>query len=397
MNARGHTVQAVPPFYVSSRGYAFWTTTPSPFTFDLAKSHAGRVGISANGLERMEYVFAYGPSLKEIWDEKLRITGAPDVRGNEIEWIVGPRLPRGVTGLASESLCAMEHALPHAALSGVMLPAVDLSRFRTVDDATFRKAARLAMFSPVVQNSAGLEFEGAKATYAAEARTFRKRLIHFLDTYADESRSRGYPVIHPLLHQFPRDIEAGRHIDAYMFGDEFLIAPVCDGSKEKQLYLPMGLWTDFQTLQEYKGRQTVKVPVPDDGLIIFAKNGSLIPLASPTAGGPTELHYFPRNGGEFFILEPEIGEWTQAHAGPAVDIYRVQVESKVARRYEWVIYHMTKPSKVLQIEGSTYTEVTRDGVLNPGEWRWDAAKKTVRIGIDSKANSDIIINLEFSK
>ncbi len=397
MSARGLVLQPVPPFLVSSRGYAFWPMTPAAFTFDLAKTRAEHVSVEAVGTERLEYVFAYGPSMKEIWEEKLRIAGAPDVRGNEIEWVVGPRLPRGVTGLGTDNLCAAGHALPHASFSGVMLPAIDLSRFRTVDDVTFRRAARLAAFSPVVQNSSGLEFEGAKAAYANEARTMRKRLIHFLNTYADESRSRGYPVVHTLLHQFPRDPEAGRHIDSYMFGDEFLVSPVCDGAKEKQIYLPMGNWTDFNTRKEYRGRQTVTLPVPDDGLILLAKNGSLIPFASPDPKGPTELHYFPRNGGEFFILEPEIGEWTQAHAGPAVDIYRVEIESKVARRYEWVIYHMDKPSTVLQIEGRTYVETTREGVLNPGEWRYDASTRTVRIGVNADAGADIIVNLEFVK
>ncbi|MBI3207979.1 MAG: hypothetical protein HYZ37_03640 [Candidatus Solibacter usitatus] len=395
LDARGLVLQPATPFYISGRGYALWMATPTPFRFDVAKTNSQRLSITTSGVERVEYYFDYGPSLKEMWDGKLRASGAVEVPGSEIAFISGPRVPRGVTSLKEASLCGDARALVHATLSGLPIPAIDLSNYRTADDVTFRRAARLAAFAPAARDSAGMPFEGAKETMAQETRNFRKRLLHFLITYTDETRARGYPIIHPLLHQFPRDPIAGQHIDEYMFGDEFLVIPVCESAALKNVYLPMGNWTDWNTHKQYKGRQNADVPVPADGLIVLVKNGSIVPLAGLQPGEPTELHYFPTNGGEFFLLEPDIAEWTQAHAGPAADIYRVEVESKVSRRYEWVVYQMNKPRQVVQVDGGAFAEAAQVGPLAPRQWRYNAAARTVRIGIDAAAGSDVIVNLLF--
>jgi len=180
-----------------------------------------------------------------------------------------------------------------------------------------------------------------------------------------------------------------------MLGDEFHLAPVCGDATRKSLYLPMGTWTDWNTGIEHPGRRTAEIDVPADGLIILVKSGSIVPLAGIQPHHPTELHYFPKNGGEFFIYEPEAADYTQAHAGPAVDVYRVQIESKVARNYEWVIHHMDRPTRVHQVEGPDYKLTTAPGPLPPNQWRYDEKRRTVHIGVSAKAASDIIVNLLF--
>src|SRR5437016_1799982 len=76
-------------------------------------------------------------------------------------------------------------------------------------------------------------------------------------------------------------------------------------------------------------------------LPVFARNGSIVPLDS--AAGMA-LHYFPKLGAEFFLIDSE--GWTQVHAAPAGDVMRLQIESKKAREYEWVVHHVERPAKV---------------------------------------------------
>jgi alpha-glucosidase (family GH31 glycosyl hydrolase) len=394
MDARGLVLQPSTPFFVTGNGYAFWSTTPAAFEFDMGKTRPDHVRIKGSELERLEYYFAFGPTMKEIWDERQKVMGAVDLPvAADFEVIQGPRLPRHAKALpksglsGKDLLCAEANALVHATLSGVLMPAFDLGRYRNAGDAVMRRAARLGVFAPILYDSSN---GGVN-----EATAFRHRLNHFLITYADEARYRGYPMLHPLLHQFPRDLEAGRHIDAFMFGDEFLIVPVCDGAAKRDVYLPMGNWTDWNTNVQHPGRRTTSLDVPADGVIVLVKSGSVVPLNGVQPGDPTELHYFPKNGGEFFLFEPDAADYTQAHAGPAADIYRVEIESKVARRYEWVIHHMERPKAVQQVEGAAYEETQATGPIAAGKWRYDAANRSLHIGVAATAFSDIIVNIAF--
>ncbi|MBL8174282.1 MAG: hypothetical protein JNK48_06420 [Bryobacterales bacterium] len=389
LDARSLILQPKFPFLVTGNGYALWMDTPAPFTFDLGKSVPDRLTIHGDGLARLEYYFAFGPSMKEIWDQRQKVTGSIQTPpASMLELIRGPQLPAGAAKVTTGDLCADAAALMHATMSAVLLPAFDLADYRKASPETLRRAARLGVFSPILQDS-GREFTDA-ATF-----TLRKRLNLYLLTYADEARYRGYPVIHSLRHQFPRDAEAGGRIDQYMLGDEFLLAPVCSGTARKSLYLPMGTWTDWNTGIAHAGRRQTEIDVPSDGLIILVKSGSIVPLSGVETAHPTELHYFPKNGGEFFIYEPEAADYTQAHAGPAVDTYRVQIESKADRDYEWVLHHMDRPTRVHQVDGPDYKPATGPGPVPPHHWRYDAQRRTVHIGVAAKAGSDIVVNLRF--
>ena len=57
-----------------------------------------------------------------------------------------------------------------------------------------------------------------------------------------------------------------------------------------------------------------------ESLPVFARNGTILPL--DTAGGGLTLHYFPKLGAEFFLVEEDA--WTQAHAAPAADVLRAR-------------------------------------------------------------------------
>ncbi len=274
LDVRGLRLATTEPFFFTTEGYGMSLAPGAKYLFDVGATTPDRLRITAQGSDRFEYWFYYGPTPKEIFEQR-RAPG-PDV----------PPLPAGPT------LCDDFRALNAAALSGVL-------------------RAHTAAFPPRTPQWAP-----------------------FLAAYDREVEDRGMPIVHPLVLQFPRDPNAHAKGDVIMLGDELLAAPKCAGAIE----LPQGVWTDLDTGREYKGH-TQYEPAAD--LSMLARNGSIVPQAK---GNVIELHYFPKLGGEFFIYEPDLGEYTQVHAAPAGDFWRLEIESKIARTYEWVVHRPGRSS-----------------------------------------------------
>jgi alpha-glucosidase (family GH31 glycosyl hydrolase) len=207
--------------------------------------------------------------------------------------------------------------------------------------------------------------------------------------FGPEADYYGHPTWHPLPFQFPMDAECANHVDEFMLGDEMLIAPILDASGARQVYLPQGIWTNLETNQVQTGKTTIAVKT--DALPVFARNGTIVPLASPVG---MALHYFPKLGAEFFLLEQDLGEYSQVHAAPAADVMRLEIESKKDRDYQWVVHHIDKPSAV-GFEATRYRQVNAPEEMADRTWFYDALHKNLQVRVRVKAGEDRIINLEF--
>jgi hypothetical protein len=129
--------------------------------------------------------------------------------------------------------------------------------------------------------------------------------------------------------------------------------------------------------------------VESKALPVFARNGSIVPLDS--AGG-IALHYFPKLGAEFFLLERDIGDYSQVHAAPAADTMRLEIESRKERDYQWVVHHVEKPAEVGFGE-RRYGQAASLEKMGDGTWVYDAARKDLHVQARVKADQDCIINL----
>src|SRR6266576_1564718 len=107
-----------------------------------------------------------------------------------------------------------------------------------------------------------------------------------------------------------------------------------------------------------------------------------------------KLHYFPRLGGEFFLFESDMGEYSQVHAGPAGDLMRLEIESKKDRDYEWIVHHLDAPRKVTS-GGSDFAKVGSRSALSAGSWFYGAALKNLHVRVKSRADSDEIVTISF--
>jgi len=357
MDLRGKMIDSVMPFLITSSGYGEQYSAGGRFDFTAPD----RYGIHTS---RVDYYFFYGPKPKEIFKQRI----PDDTPGT----FVGIASPATWGALRVELLEAV-----HAVMSGPTVPPFPFSGLERASEELQARIRQVASLVPDVPTS------------ISDRSPFRRQLNSFYDIYEIEHRDQRRPIWHALPFQFPDDPECARHADEFMLGDEMLIAPIYESGNKRQVYLPPGNWTSLETNQEYPGSRTI--PAETRALPVFAHNGTIVPLDSP---GGLGLHYFPKLGAEFFLLEKDTGQYTQIHAAPAADFMRLEIESKRDRDYEWVVHHVERPTEV-GFEEQPYRNVTSEAALADRTWFYDAAMKNLLVRVRVKAGDDNIVNLSW--
>ena len=166
---------------------------------------------------------------------------------------------------------------------------------------------------------------------------FRKQLDTFFGSYIAELQDRGFPIWHPLPFQIPDDREGAFHTDEFLLGDEMLVAPILRARRQAQRLSAArhldqsGDQRSHDGAADHHGGNQVAA-----GIRAQRRH-----RAAGSADG-MGLHYFPKLGGEFFLLEGDIAEYSQVHASPALDFMRLEIESKKDRDYQWVVHHVAR-------------------------------------------------------
>ena len=87
-----------------------------------------------------------------------------------------------------------------------------------------------------------------------------------------EAHETGAPLIRTMFFEFPDDEICWTLKDQYMFGSQYLVAPVLELHAEKRkVYLPEGKWKDVNTGEIIEGRQTVTARTPLDEIPVYEK------------------------------------------------------------------------------------------------------------------------------
>jgi alpha-glucosidase len=157
------------------------------------------------------------------------------------------------------------------------------------DPELYMRWVQFGMFSPVAMVF-GMDHPGYKEpwSYGADAlANFKKyddlryRLIPYIYSNAYIQYQTGIPLMRALVLDNQTDANTYDAGDEYMFGDNFLVAPVTvKGAQTRTLYLPEGTWFNYWTGQQYSGKQYVHILTPMDELPLFVKAGSIIPMQS---------------------------------------------------------------------------------------------------------------------
>ena len=145
---------------------------------------------------------------------------------------------------------------------------------------------------------------------------FRYRMLPYIYSAAWDVTHNGASIMQPLMMAFPQDPKAAAVSHEYMFGPDFLVAPVLHplarGGYHTSVYLPAGVtWFNFWTGKAVAGGQTLRVKSPLDQVPLFVRAGSLLPLgpkmqwATQRPADPIQLRVYPRASGRFTLYEDQ--------------------------------------------------------------------------------------------
>lgn len=133
---------------------------------------------------------------------------------------------------------------------------------------------------------------------------WKYRLFPYIYSYALRSRLEGEKMIRGN----------GSHISQYFFGEEMIVAPVCEeGARHRHVYLPEGSWIDYYTDERHdiEVGTTVKVPAPLDRLPVFVRAGAIIPSRESARtileghSDPLTVDIYPDGESVFPLLEDD--------------------------------------------------------------------------------------------
>ena len=97
-------------------------------------------------------------------------------------------------------------------------------------------------------------------------------LKDYIKSLYDEASANGSPLMRTMFYEFPEDEKCWDLDDQYMFGSEYLVAPVMyEGMRERQVYLPAGQWEDIRDGKVYEGGQTITAAAPIESIPVFKK------------------------------------------------------------------------------------------------------------------------------
>ena len=87
-----------------------------------------------------------------------------------------------------------------------------------------------------------------------------------------EAHENGSPLIRTMFYEFPEDPKCWDLEDQYMFGSQYLVAPVLHLNEFKRnVYLPAGRWKNVNTGEFLKGGCTICAAAPLDEIPVFQK------------------------------------------------------------------------------------------------------------------------------
>jgi alpha-D-xyloside xylohydrolase len=116
----------------------------------------------------------------------------------------------------------------------------------------------------------------------------RYRLIPYLYSEAIDSAASGLPVLRPLVIEFQDDRTVHAIDDQFLCGRSILVAPVMRAERERNHYLPEGLWYDFFDRQPAEGGRWITRACPLERIPIWLRGGTVIPFG-PVVQSTAEL------------------------------------------------------------------------------------------------------------
>jgi alpha-glucosidase (family GH31 glycosyl hydrolase) len=129
---------------------------------------------------------------------------------------------------------------------------------------------------------------------AVEAIRLRYKLIPYIYSYEHQRRKTGVGIVRPLIFDWPQDQNVRNSVDSWLFGDWLLASPVVvQGQKSKDIYLPAGTWTRWNSGQVNEGGQLTSFNTLawEKNFPLFIRQGAIIPTMNDADSDPVSADY----------------------------------------------------------------------------------------------------------
>ncbi len=87
----------------------------------------------------------------------------------------------------------------------------------------------------------------------------------------------GHPLLRTLFFEYPEDPTSWLVEDQYLFGTDILVAPLMEDTPGRNVYLPLGPWTDYQTGKTYEGARWHHIAAGEVPVVMLVRDGAAIP------------------------------------------------------------------------------------------------------------------------
>jgi len=106
----------------------------------------------------------------------------------------------------------------------------------------------------------------------------RERLRPYIMQQMKVAQKSGLPPMRPLFVDFPKDPQAWKVEDQFLFGPDILVAPILEANqRSRSVYLPKGTeWRDVWSGQKHLGGCTLEKEAPLECIPVFLKSDSQI-------------------------------------------------------------------------------------------------------------------------
>ncbi|MFW5891813.1 MAG: TIM-barrel domain-containing protein [Bacteroidota bacterium] len=173
------------------------------------------------------------------------------------------------------------------------------------DSELFTRWVQLGVFAPILRlhgigTTEPVNFPDPFKSIMRKYIKLRYELLPYNYTLAYENTLWGTPMARQLNFYEPGNHSLADVNDAYLWGKDFLVAPVLDYSvSQRMVDFPEGKWLNFHDLSEYEGGNSYTVNCSIEDIPVFVRAGSFIPTAKSlknTASYNSEelvIKYFP--------------------------------------------------------------------------------------------------------
>ena len=195
------------------------------------------------------------------------------------------------------------------------------------DNELYARYVQLATYSPIFRFSSKYGHYYKREPWKWDSNTLnivreycllRHRLIPYLYSGAYRYYKNGLPLVQPLYYEAPETYDEPEYKNEYYFGSELFVSPITAPKDTvmnravQRVYLPKGTWYEFKTGKKFAGDKRYVTFYNDEDYPVYAKEGSIIPLAildkNINVTNPPEsmeIHVFPGKSNIFKLYEDD--------------------------------------------------------------------------------------------